>query len=132
MGHVTTSMAVLDGPRLVRDMEVFRDEARAFLESEGGIPAEQSVKEIGHALTHYAIIFLVRSARQLPANLSTVLREFRALVRSSVCQESVLHYTSGKGTSTVVPLLIRWKAERLLALVCTYKALRRYGLLRPA
>jgi hypothetical protein len=90
--------------------------------------AQQVMRETGHALVHYAIIFLVRTCRQMTAdNRAHVMAEIGKLVAAPILRSSLSSYQPRPGNSRVVPWLIRLRLPRLLAAVCRRKGQRRYG-----
>lgn len=129
-GHLSASMAILDAAQLERDMEIFRQKIDAFLAGLGigGEQARQVAREVGHALVHYAIIFLVRTCRQLnPGNRAAILAEVGKLVDAPIMRQSLPCYRPRAGDSRLVPWLMRLKWLRALAAVCRWKGERRYG-----
>lgn len=128
--HVSASMAIIDSQRLVSDMGVFRARIDGFIATLAvdEMLAAQVRCEAGHTLIHYAVIFLVRTCRQLNAeNRQQILKQIGALVGSSVMRESLPCYVARPGTSRMVPALMRLKLTRLIAVVCKWKGNRRYG-----
>ncbi|MDP2827505.1 MAG: glycosyltransferase family 2 protein [Sulfuricellaceae bacterium] len=133
--HVSASMTIMKSQRLVSDMQAFRDKVDRFLGAIGvdGARVEKVRREVGHALVHYAIIFLVRTCRQMNAeNQQAIFNEIRVLVGSSVMQDCLPCYQPRPGSSRIVPLLMRLRLVWMLAMVCKQKGLRRYGKMRGA
>lgn len=129
-GHLSASMAILEAAQLERDMEVFRQKIDAFLAELGigGEPARQVAREVGHALVHYAIIFLVRTCRQLnPCNRAAILAEVGKLIDAPIMCQSLPCYRPRPGDSHLVPWLMRLNWPRALVAVCRWKGERRYG-----
>jgi glycosyltransferase involved in cell wall biosynthesis len=128
--HVSASMAIIDSQRLVSDMEAFRARIDSFLAATGveELMVRQVRREVGHTLVHYAIIFLVRTCRQLnDGNRSRIFGEIGKLVGSAVMRESLPCYESRPGTSRLVPALMRLGLVWPLVAVCKWKGNRRYG-----
>lgn len=133
--HVSASMAIMKSQHLISDMQAFRDKVEQFLNALGvdGVRVEKVRREVGHALVHYAIIFLVRTCRQLNAdNQQAIFKEIHALAGASIMRECLPCYQPRPGSSRIVPLLMRLKLVRVLAMVCKQKGLRRYGKMRGA
>ena len=133
--HVSASMAIIDSQRLVSDMEAFRGRIDSFIDAIGANEklAGHVRREVGHTLVHYAVIFLVRTCRQLNAeNRRRILKEIGELVDSTVMRESLPCYEARPGTSRMVPALMRLRLVRPLAAVCKWKGDRRYGKLENA
>lgn len=134
--HVSASMAIIESRRLIGDMQAFRCKVNAFLDAimADKILAQKVRREVGHTLVHYAIIFLVRTCRQLNVdNRRAIFKEIRELVNSELMRECLLHYEPRPGNSRIVPLLMRLKFIWLIAMVCKQKGNRRYGRLeKPA
>lgn len=128
--HVSASMAIIESQRLVCDMQAFRSKVEHFVGAIGVSEAlaEQVRREVGHTLVHYAVIFLVRTCRQLnAANRQAIFKEIRGLVNSTTMRESLPCYEPRPGNSRIVPILMRLRLIRLLAFVCQQKGNRRYG-----
>ena len=128
--HASASMAILNTESLLHDMSLFREKTREFLQQnmKGSTSTPDIEKEIGHALIHYVIIFLVRSCRRLTnLNKQALSEEIGKLIRAPIVRESLRQYTPTKGSSRLVPLLMRVGAVEILMLLCRYKANKRYG-----
>lgn len=128
--HMSASMAIFDARQLSRDMQAFRDKIDSFIATlpTGDALAAQVRQEVGHTLVHYAIIFLVRTCRQLDAtNRRHIYREIGGLIASPVMRASLPCYEVRPGTSRLVPALMRLGIVPLLAAVCRWKGERRYG-----
>ncbi len=125
--HVTASMAILDSDSLSHDMNIFKEKAVEFFRqiSNAAFNAE---KEIGHALIHYAIIFLIRSCRRISKdNIRKIYHEISKFISSPVFAANLRHYSPSKGNSKVLPLMAKLKLVSLIILYCKYKAYKRYG-----
>lgn len=128
--HVSASMSIVNAGSLLHDMSVFKTEAREFLElaNTGDLSAFNINKEIGHALTHYVIIFLVRSCRQVAGhNRKKIYNEVDKLVNAPILKESLRYYTPSKGNTRILPVLMKLKLVNLIIFVCKHKAYKRYG-----
>ncbi len=131
--HASASMAILNASSLTSDMQAFRETIDRFM-TEIGVDdtlASEVRREVGHTLIHYALIFIVRTCRQL--NQSTrdqILDELRKFVSSPVLRQSLSCYRPRPGNSRLLPLLIKLKFVRLLAVVAEYKGNQRYGKLK--
>ena len=134
-GHPSASMAILDARQLTHDMQIFRQKLDDFLAEIGvtGQAARQVAREAGHALVHYAIIFLVRTCRQIDAgNRADILAEIARFVASPVLRQALPCYRPRPGDSRLVPWLMTLKLTGLLAAVCRWKGERRYGRIAEA
>ena len=132
-GHASASMEIFAAPQLVADMEMFRRKVDAFLDAlaVGDALAATVRREVGHTLVHYAIIFLVRTCRQLNAeNRALILNEIRKLVESTTLTSCLSFYRPRPGNSRILPILMRLKLVRLLAVIGKLKGNRRYGRVR--
>jgi glycosyltransferase involved in cell wall biosynthesis len=128
--HVSASMAIIDAEQLTHDMTAFKRKIDAFLSDIGATAdvARQVTREAGHTLIHYAIIFLVRSCRQLNGdNRRKIVGEIRKLVEAPIVRESLDCYRPRPGNSRLVPWLMRAGLVRPLVLICRWKGNRRYG-----
>lgn len=131
--HISASMAIVNGDSLLHDMSVFKEKASEFLQEKNAnaMSASEIKKEIGHALIHYAIIFLVRSSSQINRhNRKIVYKEFYKIVNAPIIRDSLQCYSPSKGKSRILPLLMRFKLVNLITFVSKYKAYKRYGKLR--
>lgn len=125
--HVSASMDIVNGKSLLHDMGIFRRETELFL-AENGVAADVIAKEIGHALTHYVIIFLIRSCRLANKNTWERIRhEITTIISAPIFKESVRQYSPAKGNSRVLPVLAKWGAVDAIIFYCRYKANKRYG-----
>lgn len=128
--HISLSMSMLDAPRLIRDMEIFRRAVGDFLAT---YPPEVALepnleKEVGHALTHYAIIFLVRSCRLLSSETFKLLcGQIDILLRAPIMRWSLKCYTPRQGYSRLLPLFMsrQWILPTLI--LGMIKGYARYG-----
>ena len=128
--HVSVSMSIVNSASLLHDMNVFRTEASGFLEQAGAgkMSASDIEREIGHALVHYVIIFLVRTCRLINSeNRKKIYTEIDDLISAPIMKQSLPHYSPSKGNSRMVPFLMRSRAVNFLMFVCRRKALKRYG-----
>lgn len=128
--HISASMAIVNSDSLLHDMRIFKEKAGEFLrlKSNGTLRPENIAAEIGHALIHYIIIFLVRTCRQVHSgNRRQIQMEIKKLVEAQFVRECLKHYTPQKGNSRIVPLLMKLRLVDMLMSVCRYKANKRYG-----
>lgn len=128
--HISASMAIVNSDSLLHDMGVFREKAGEFLRLKCNSMSSTThfEQEIGHALIHYVIIFLVRSCRQInDRNKQQIHAEIEKLVQAPIVRESLRHYTPQPGNSRMVPLLMKFKLVGLLMSLCRYKGRKRYG-----
>ncbi len=132
-GHASASMSILNAARLTADMQAFRQVVDDFM-AQIGVAAELATtvrEEVGHALVHYALIFIIRTCRQIgPDNRAAILRELRRFLSSSVLRDSLPFYTPRPGNSRLLPVLIKLKLVRLLAVIAESRGNRRYGKLK--
>jgi glycosyltransferase involved in cell wall biosynthesis len=128
--HLSASMAIINGDSLLHDMNVFKTKASEFFQlTNANIMNTFDIKkEIGHALVHYVIIFLVRSCRQISKqNKKRIYNEINKIVNASILRDSLQYYSPSKGYSRILPLLIKLKLVDLIMFVCKHKAYKRYG-----
>ncbi len=126
--NASASMAVINSNSLLHDMSIFKKSTTAFLESASLMDSADINKEIGHALVHYVIIFLVRSCRQIAGNnKKTIHDEIDNLIRAPILRESLRYYSPSRGNSRILPLLMRFGLIDLLMILGYYKACKRYG-----
>lgn len=128
--HMSASMAIINGESLLHDMNVFREKAGEFLQRANGSKerAFDVQQEIGHALIHYLIIFLVRSCRRITIyNRKKIYEEINKIVNAPILTDILQYYSPVKGNSRILPLLMKFKLIGLIMLVCKYKAYKRYG-----
>jgi glycosyltransferase involved in cell wall biosynthesis len=131
--HISASMAIVNSDSLLHDMQVFKIKAGEFLQQKnagkGNTLSKTTIKqEIGHALIHYVIIFLIRSCRLLNKNNRNIIyREIEKLINSEILKDSLQYYSPSKGNSKVLPLLMKHKLIDLMMDYCQYRAYKRYG-----
>jgi glycosyltransferase involved in cell wall biosynthesis len=128
--HVSASMAIIHADRLLHDMDVFRARMSKFFQRpDVGAPEGMDIqKEIGHALMHYLIIFLVRSCRLVSRqNRRNLYAEIEKILGARILAECLRHYSPSKGNSRVLPWLMKRKWIDPLIEVCRHKAYKRYG-----
>lgn len=130
--HVSSSMAIVQGESFLHDMANFKQKASEFLQAIPQAMGSSDIKkEIGHALIHYLIIFLVRSCRQISSdNKKVFYQELKQIINAPIIRENLGYYSPSRGNSRVLPLLMKFKLPPLIAFVCKQKAYKRYG--RPA
>ncbi len=121
--HISVSMSIMNSDSLTHDMELFKEKITEFFNDESEIK-----KEIGHALTHYVIIFLVRSCMQVTKdNKKKIYEEIGKMINSPIFKESLKYYSPAKGNSRILPFLAKLKLISLIIFFCKYKANKRYG-----
>lgn len=127
--HVSVSMAIIKADSLLHDMNVFKMKAAEFLkQAEVKTKKIDIEKEIGHALTHYVIIFLIRSCRQLTKdNRKRICQEIKKVINAPIFRESLQGYKPLKGNSRVLPFLTKLKLVDLIIFYCQQRAYKRYG-----
>lgn len=120
--HVTASMAIINSSSLSHDTNIFKVKTAEFLKF------ENAEKEIGHAITHYSIIYMIRSCRQIDQDTKDrIYDEINKMINTQVFAESLKYYSPQKGNSRILPLLARFKLVSLIMIYCRYKANKRYG-----
>jgi len=120
--HMTASMAIINSDSLSHDMNVFKIKMVEFLKS------EDARKEIGHALFHHGIIYMIRSCRQIDQDTKGMIYdEINKIINAPIFVESLKYYSPQKGNSRILPLLARIKLVNLIMIYCRYKANKRYG-----
>lgn len=127
--HITASMSIINRDSLSHDMNVFKIKASGFFQKTNGVlNVFNAEREIGHALTHYAIIFLIRSCRQInKTTKGKIYKEIKKFINTHIFMENLHWYYPSKGNSRVLPLLAKFKLVNLIILYCKYKAYKRYG-----
>lgn len=128
--HLSASMAIINGDSLLHDMDVFKTKASEFfqLSNANTMNTFDMKKEIGHALVHYAIIFLVRSCRQISKqNEKRIYNEINKIINAPILRDSLRYYSPSKHNSRILPLLMKFKLVNLIMFVCKHKAYKRYG-----
>jgi glycosyltransferase involved in cell wall biosynthesis len=112
----SASMKPLQSGALLRDMRLFKQITLDFM--------PVNPREVGHALMHYAIIFMIRSCWSDAPGLRG---EFNAFIRDPLLSECLSHYRPHRGNSRILPLLVRLKWTGLLIRYCRYRSRKRYG-----
>jgi len=128
--HVSASMVIINSDSLLHDMNVFKRKASEFfqLADTDTMNISDIKKEIGHALIHYVIIFMIRSCRQITKdNRKRISNEIYKMVNSSIFRDSLQYYSPSKGNSRILPLLMKLRTVGLLMFFCNYRANKRYG-----
>ncbi len=127
--HVTASMAIINSDSLAHDMNVFKTKTTEFFgQTNNAINAFDIKKEIGHALIHYSIIFLIRSCRYINKNIKEkIYYEISKFINAPIFKESLRYYSPSKGNSRILPLLAKLELVNLIILYCQFKAYKRYG-----
>lgn len=131
--HISASMAIVNGDSLIHDMNVFKRKVSEFSQqiNSDTMNSFDIKKEIGHALIHYVIIFLIRSCRQITGhNRKRIYTEIEKIIKAPILKESLHCYSPSKGNSRILPLLMQLKLVDLVMFVCKHKAYKRYGKLR--
>jgi len=133
--HISASMSILNAASLASDMQSFRKTIERFM-TEIGVRQDQVQRvrhEVGHTLVHYALIFIIRTCRQLNStSRPQIIRELRAFIAAPILRESLPCYTPRPGNSRLLPVLIKLKLVRLLAVMARIKGKQRYGKLENA
>jgi glycosyltransferase involved in cell wall biosynthesis len=131
--HVSASMSILNASSLTSDMQAFRNTTEHFM-AEIGVHEKLAYdvrREVRHTLVHYALIFIIRTCRQLNAGTrNQIINELRKFVSAPILRESLPCYRPRPGNSRLLPLLIKLKFVRLLAVVAKHKGNQRYGKLK--
>lgn len=128
--HMSASMAILNADSLLHDMALFKEKVNRFLvaKSGGTLPRKTIQKEIGSALVHYAIIFMVRSCRWVNRkNQKEIYCQIKKLVTAPLFKQSLASYTPTGKNSRILPLFIKFNLIYLLMVICRFKAIKRYG-----
>ncbi len=128
--HVSASMAPINADRLLHDMKLFKAKTAEFLRQPvvGAHMRADIQKDIGHALTHYLIIFLVRSCRLVSShNRIKLFAEIRKIMNASLLQDCLRCYSPSKGNSRFLPWLMKLQWVNAIVFVCRHKAYKRYG-----
>ncbi len=141
--HISASMAIINADSLLHDMAIFHKKVGDFLQKRSdeitqpddstaqNTSQEKIEQEIGHALIHYAIIFIVRSCRMVTReNRKLIHKEIAKLINTQLVQTCLNYYRPTKGNSRLLPLLMKAKQANLIILLSNYKARRRYGKLQ--
>jgi glycosyltransferase involved in cell wall biosynthesis len=124
--YISASMAIINADSLLHDMNVFKAKASEFLQR--AMNTLDIKKEIGHALIHYVIIFLIRSCRQITRyNRKMIYNEIDKIVNAPILRENLKYYSPSKGNSRILPLLMKLKLVGLIIFYCKHKAYKRYG-----
>lgn len=123
--YITASMAVIKSDSLSHDMDVFKNKVSDFF-----WPINVNA-EIGHALVHYVIIFVIRSCRKINKNnRKNIYNEIKQMVNAPIFKENFRYYIPQKGNSRILPMLMKLKLISLLMFFCYYRANKRYGKLK--
>jgi glycosyltransferase involved in cell wall biosynthesis len=128
--HVSASMVMINAERLLHDMKVFKAKTSDFFQQpdEEAPRGMEIQKEIGHALMHYLIIFLVRSCRLASSqNRRDLHTEIGKIVGSEILKDCLRYYSPSKGNSRLLPWLMRLKWIHLTIMISQHKAFKRYG-----
>lgn len=128
--HISASMTIVDSDSLLHDMNIFGAKASEFLQhaNTDTMKVFDVKKEIGHALVHYVIIFLLRSCRQITGhNRERIYNEITRIINAPILRDSLQHYSPSKGNSRILPLLMKLKLINLIMSVSRCKAHKRYG-----
>lgn len=128
--HVSVSMVAINSDSLLHDMNVFKRKASEFfqLANTNTTNISDIKREIGHALVHYVIIFMIRSCRQITKNnRKRISNEIYKMVNSSIFRDSLRYYSPSKGNSRILPLLMKLRTVGLLMFFCKHRANKRYG-----
>ena len=89
----TASMGIINGKNLLHDMQIFKNKVNEFFQLLQIEHTANINKEIGHALVHYAIIFMIRTCRFVTyKNMKTIHDEFKKVLNSKIFKESLKYY----------------------------------------
>lgn len=129
--YISSSMAIINSDSLSHDMNIFKTKAGEFFKhfsNKINTPNAYIKKEIGHALAHYAIIFLIRSCWQVAKDTrKNIYQEIKKIISTPIFTESLKYYSPVKGNSRILPLLAKFKLVNLIIFYCERKAYQRYG-----
>lgn len=128
--QMSASMGIMDTTSLLHDMEIFRDKTIDFFSFSTNQREDLAKikKGIGHALSHYSIIFMIRACRFLNRdNYQKVYRAIHDLLYSQIFQSSLKYYHVKGKDSRIIPLFAHLRMTKLLMWVCRWKAYKRYG-----
>ncbi len=140
--HISASMAIFNANSLIRDMTIFHDKVNEFMQNTPSRTTTSAPKDltlenitpkkidpkIGHALIHYAIIFIIRACRQVNReNRKLIHSEISTLINAPLLQDCLNHYQPTKNNSRLLPLLMKTRQTNLIILLSNYKARKRYG-----
>lgn len=130
--HLSASMGILNSKRLLYDMGIFKEKVESYFGKYKNEYSELQIKkEIAHTLVHYLIIFFIRSCRDISGdNFEKIKTEFKSMLDSRIFSESIPLYNPSKGNSKLIPFLMKLKQIKLLILVCSKRAVKRYGKLK--
>jgi len=125
---------MLNSESLLKDMKIFKEKTRKYLLHAKENYKKYSMininKEIGHALVHYLIIFIIRSCRQKTIeNQRKLSNEIDRMLNSNFFINNFRWYTPSKGNSKLIPLMMKLQFINLLIYYCNYRSNRRYGTL---
>lgn len=133
--HISASMNIINADSLLHDMALFDEHTREYFLKNGKkqVNIKTIEQEIGHAIVHYVIIFLIRSCRLITAdNKRKIYAEISKLINSQVFRKHINSYKPSKGNSRMLPVLMKLKFVKLMMHICQRKAFKRYGRLKGA
>jgi hypothetical protein len=130
--YISASMTMLNSDSLLNYMQVFEEETGKYLrhaqENDKTHKMININKEIGQALVHYVIIFMIRSCRQkTKKNRKYIANEIHKMLNAKIFINSLRWYSPLKGNSIIIPWLMRFRTVGLLMYYCSYQARIRYG-----
>jgi glycosyltransferase involved in cell wall biosynthesis len=130
---MSASMVISSVDTMLNDLAMFKAETIKFFHLiSKDTPNKADVnKEIGHALTNYFIIFIIRSCRNVTKNTRGKTYNYVSkIINAPFFIESMKQYKPLKGNSRILPLLLRFKMVYLAVLYCEQRARKRYGKLK--
>lgn len=93
----------------------------------GSVDADAIKKEVGHARVSFTIRTMVRFfALNRHAGLMRIRKLIGRMVNDPEVRESLPYYSPSKGESKILPVLIKYRLNWLIMLVCAYKARQRH------
>jgi glycosyltransferase involved in cell wall biosynthesis len=130
--YISASMTMLNSNSLLNDMQIFKEKTSKYLKyAQANCKTKKIIninKEIGQALVHYVIIFIVRSCRQkTKENKSIIANEIHNMLNSKIFINSLRRYSPLKGNSIIIPWLMKLQTVGLLMHYCNYRSNKRYG-----
>ena len=124
--HLSASMAITGCPDSLFGYPAALTGVEEFLNAT--YDRSEVCKEIGQAYVRYTIIQLIRLCLQInDENKEAIYKFIQKLIREPRLRDGLKFYSSLKGESKIIPILLKLKLTKMVIMACQLRARERYG-----